>query len=164
MPPLIKSEFPPLLVPGLHNRTVTELKQLCVTGFANSATRGSIMLGLEDVVTRLCGAALAGEIWIDGSFLTQKLDPEDVDMAFGVPHQLYDNGSPEQKQTLEWFVQSNLKSSHHCDTYIWFEYPLGHPMHAQTLDKRNYWQRHFGFSRRLEAKGIAVILIPDGAI
>jgi len=45
---LFKSEFPPLLADGLHRKTMTELRQLCLASFASSVTRGRIMQGLED--------------------------------------------------------------------------------------------------------------------
>jgi hypothetical protein len=35
------------------------------------------MDGLKQFVERLIAASVPGEVWADGSFLTQKIDPED---------------------------------------------------------------------------------------
>ncbi len=35
------------------------------------------MAGLEAVIKRLVDTRIEGELWIDGSFLTEKIDPGD---------------------------------------------------------------------------------------
>ena len=77
----IKPEFPPLLDVGLHQMTMAELRGLCVDRFADRAiSREPIMSGLEALLRKLKDGGIVGNLWVDGSFLTQKSDPGDVDL------------------------------------------------------------------------------------
>jgi hypothetical protein len=45
-------------------------------------------------VQRLVDAKIDGEIWADGSFLTEKIDPKDVDVIVRIDgHAVYDKGT-----------------------------------------------------------------------
>lgn len=79
-----KEEFPPLLEPGFHVTTLADLRSGCVTAFPLSKSRAQIMDGLEKFVDMLRSEGIVGDLWIDGSFMTQKLDPEDVDIVLSV--------------------------------------------------------------------------------
>lgn len=70
-----KVEYPPLLSAGFHEMTVEALRVLCVDSFPLSKTRADIMSGFEEVVRELRKAHVSGEIWTDGSFLTEKNRP-----------------------------------------------------------------------------------------
>ena len=98
-----------------------------------------------------------------GSLLTEKIDPEDADILLRIQAHLYDNATPEQRETLKWF-ESGLKNSFYCDCYIWPEYPLGHDLHEVSENTRTYWTEWFGKSRSGHPKGVAVIAIPGGVL
>lgn len=119
------------------------------------------MLGVEALVADLKQHAIEGELWVDGSFLTQKVDAQDADVLLRVPLDFVDvRSTPVQKQVLSW-VDSNLKQSHHCDSYVTVcDAPVGHPLHAHCTWYDAYWLRQFGFSRQSQPKGIAVIQLP----
>ena len=70
-----KAEFSPLLPLGRHEMTLAHLRQVCVDRFPLSATRPVIMGGLEKVINKLLEDAVKGEVWVDGSFVTEKMDP-----------------------------------------------------------------------------------------
>jgi hypothetical protein len=114
------------------------------------------MDGLEEVIKELNRMQVPAEIWIDGSFLTEKIDPEDVDIVLRIESHVYDNGTAEQQQIIDW-VAGNLKASHHCDSYVFYEYPDTHPAHAVGEWMHAYWLRQFGFSRADDFKGMARI-------
>jgi hypothetical protein len=40
------------------------------------------MAGLESIPLRLIGLSITGELWVDGSFLMKKDEPDDVDVVF----------------------------------------------------------------------------------
>lgn len=158
--PSSKPEFPPLLAVGFHEMTLGELRESCVAHFALSTTRNRIMAGLEAVVEAVCRTRIAAEVWIDGSFLTEKTDPEDVDVVFRVQAAVYDRGTDDVRNVLDW-INSNLKASHECDTYIFYEWPMNDPHHSIGVRMYDYWSSQFGSSRRGEGKGIAVVRIPQ---
>src|SRR6185369_9934776 len=104
-----------------------ELTDLCVAPFPISTTRGNIMRGLGIVIRRLIAARIIGELWINGSFLTRKINPEDSDVVLAADSRIVDTGGTIlQVKTFEW-IGSNLKDKHLCDSYVFFNYPAGHP-------------------------------------
>ena len=132
-----------------------------MTRFPLSKTRSDIMAGLSDVVQQLRDKAIQGEVWVDGSFVTEKIDPEDVDVVLRVWSDFVENCTSAQQQVLDWVV-GNLKDSHHCDSYLLTEYPDNHPLYWYGHFEYAYWMRQWGFNRIDEMKGIAVISLVGG--
>lgn len=114
------------------------------------------MIGLEKLVEELQNRGVKVEIWIDGSFATEKVDPEDMDIVLPVYHETYDSGTKPQQEILET-VSRNLKAKLKCDSYVFFEYPEGHSLHERGKRSREYWLRQFGTSRTGVPKGMAVV-------
>ncbi|HEV7222846.1 MAG TPA: hypothetical protein VGN42_09100 [Pirellulales bacterium] len=114
---------------------------------------------LIDLVGRLSRGDVAGELWIDGSFVTEKIDPEDVDILLRVPSGVYD-GDAAKRTLIDWATHEERWDDHSCDSYKWIEYQAGHPLYADSEDDRRYWTDWFGRSRKGTEKGIAVIELP----
>jgi hypothetical protein len=155
-----KPEFPPLLPAGLHALSLADLEALCVDRFPLSATRRKIMTGLRQVVARITGSGISCALWIDGSFLTEKIDPLDVDLVALIPSRFYDNGTDEQRAVAEWLSGSDNqpKKLHHCDTHAEPMYPEGTPFHYMVPGAIEHWLRVYGRSVEAgEPKGIAVL-------
>jgi hypothetical protein len=115
------------------------------------------MLGLEQVVGRLRALKILGELWVNGSFLTEQIDPNDSDVVLFVQSAFYDGATTEQMEVINW-VNGDLKSSHCCDSYVSVEYPQSHPLYWHGEYLRAYWMRQWGFSKDdAIMKGIAVI-------
>src|ERR1700753_4504612 len=103
-----KDEYPALLSKGLHQITLVEMRDLCVysESLKNSKTRQDIMAGLELVISRIENAGIKGELLIDGSFLTKKIDADDVDILLIVHPDLYYKGTSDQFETIEWLINN----------------------------------------------------------
>jgi hypothetical protein len=157
--PLVKPEFPPLFPAGFHVVALAELRQLCVKNFSGSITRRGIMDGIETVVRELSNAGIIGEFWVDGSFVTEKIDPDDADTLVHVSSEIYDN-EPAKRTLIDWASHENLKATHSCDSYKWIEYSSGHPLHAKSETERKWWTDWFGTSRKGVPKGILVVSLP----
>lgn len=149
-------EHPPLLPPGLHIFSLENLRRLCVDRFPNSATRESIMKGLEAVIAEVEAVSIDADIWVNGSFLTHKENPKDSDIVIKVKATLIDQGTDEQKHVLQR-IKTNLRNYHLCDSYIMPIYPDGDPLSVLNDYHIAYWLRQFGFSRGVEYKGVAVL-------
>lgn len=156
---IAKREFPPLLPPGFHPMTLMDVHGLCVAPFKLSTTRATIMLGLEAVVDRLRRDGVEGELWVDGSFLTEKIEPEDVDVVMVVSSDHLSTATAQQLYAVDW-LKSDLKPSHRCDSYVLVAYPLGHSLAGYGEWMRAYWIKQFGFSRGDEFKGMPVVKVP----
>ncbi len=155
----MKDEYPPLLPLGFHVMTLGGLQTLCVEQFQDSATRGIVFDGLAAVVERVTVCGVEMELWINGSFLTAKRDPEDSDVVARIAQQAWVAASGERRRALTAPVRRDLKREFRCDFYSFIEYEKGHKLEAQGEWMRAYWLRQFGFSRRDEPKGLAVIKI-----
>ena len=139
--------------------SVADLSELCVTRFPLSKRRESIMHSLEALLANLSSAGVKAEAWINGSFLTEKIDPDDVDLVVLVqqPDWPSDQGG---KEALARVARQEFKNPLKCDSYLSIEYPAGHPLNAFGLKQRDYWLKQFGESRGGTNKGLAVLDIP----
>lgn len=153
-----KAEFPPLLQEGFHAKTLPELRDLCVTKFPLSARRPAIMPALESMCMALSVALISGEVWVDGSFLTEKIEPDDVDVTVAIKHGVFD--TPQQQEVLFRIAKKRFVFPLPCDSFVHIEYPEDHAKHQFGQWMRAYWIRQFGFSRSCSMKGIAVIKVP----
>ena len=154
-----KPEFPPLLERGFQHWTMPQVRAGLVTAFATSLTRRGIMAGLERFVGRLDEAGITGELWLDGSFLTEKIDPEDVDCLVRVPSDLYD-GDAAKRTVVDWASEVDRRDTRSCDADKWVEYTQGHPLFRQSDADREFWTGWFGKSRGGVPKGIVVVVLP----
>lgn len=159
MPIFDKPEFSPLLSSGLQTISLSELKKLTVEAFPLSTRRNAIFNGLETIISALNRLAIPAEVWVDGSFLTKKIDPEDCDLVVRLDAGFVESCSDEQYQILTW-INSNLKTTFSCDSYVFAEWPESHEGGEFSVKQRAYWLRWFGHDRRGGTKGIAVIGTP----
>lgn len=158
-----KQEFEPLLALGFHSMTLLEIRQLCVEAeeFTLSQRRKKIMDNLSMIIDRLSSVGIVGEAWIDGSFLTRKIDPCDVDFVLHMEAELYENGTSEQREAINWII-SSLKNEYWCDTYPLFIYKQTDPLYSEYDWNRSFYQARFGWSEGMETKGIVVLALPGG--
>jgi hypothetical protein len=156
-----KTDFPPLLPDGLHGMTWGDIVTLCADGFPLPTTRAGLIAGLRRLVDDICACPLDGDMWLDGSFLTEKIDPDDVDLVFRIEEAALIAPTPPQEALLQRLGQSECRNDYGCDTYVFCDVPVGHPWHP-GFDIRAYWLRLFGTNRSDEPKGIAVLSVPGG--
>jgi hypothetical protein len=77
--------FAPLIAAGIHPMTLPEMRYLCVDSFVQPQSRLLLFERLSiflDVVRSTVGSC---EVWIDGSFVTTKPNPNDVDILVLLP-------------------------------------------------------------------------------
>jgi hypothetical protein len=125
------------------------------------------MKNLWIVAACLCRWNIQGELWVDGSFLTEKIDPPDVDCVIVVSHACFATFSPEQEQIMNWLCEDNsqpAKAAFDCDSYGLYEVSSADPARPDYLLMDAYWKQQFGTSREGQAKGMARIKLPDGCV
>jgi hypothetical protein len=153
----LKPEWEPLFAPGYPLITLAELREICVGQFSLSSTRDRIMSSIELVAERLHSAGIGGQLWIDGSFVTRKIDPKDADLVLrALITQDIDENNPLHHAELDWY-ESITKTQLPLDTFLSSNYPVGHPDHDPFEYDLKYWSRTFGTSRRMLHKGIPVV-------
>ena len=163
--PKHKEEFPPLLAKGFHPYTKTEVRALCVDPFPDSTIRRDAMAGLEAILERIKDVGVAGTVWLDGSFTTEKHDPDDVDFVLIASGAYRAEGTADQEELIEWLInrQNDPKASFRCDTDVILEFESGSWLQDLAEDtKRHYAEEVYGRSVvAREPKGIIVLTIPE---
>jgi hypothetical protein len=162
MPPIAPPDLPSLFPIGFHYLTVENVEQVCVDQFPLSTIRQTIFGGLMTFVQTLEAARIVGELWVDGSYLTEKINPKDIDLVLRVDGALYNSGTVEQRQAIDWVI-ADQKMMLKCDSYAFFEYPPGDPLHDEGRWWYSYWHRQWGFSREDDFKGIVVLSLSAGS-
>ena len=156
-----KQDYPPLLADGLHPRTIEEVQALSVDAFPLSTSRARLMAGLRAMVDLLTADGIQGDLWVDGSFLTGKIDPEDIDVVLELSLATANGATPDQADRLRWLTSqadadvAQKRNDYACDCYAFLEVP-GIP------SNRGYWLRQFGRDRSNTPKGIVVLQINGG--
>lgn len=137
--------------------TLAELRTRCVAAFPFSKTRSHVMDGLERFVDMLRAEGIVGDLWVDGSFVTQKLDPEDVDGVLVVQSSFYEHGTEAQQALIDLVAFADFKSDYFFDAFVLWQYAPDDELHAHGEWERAYWIRQFGFSRGVDKKGMALV-------
>jgi len=160
----IGGDYKGLLQPGFHTMTLPHLHSVLVAPFAAmSIRRPMIFDGLTKFLSELSQAGVIGYAWVNGSFVTEKIDPEDCDLVLCCDGPATD-AAPIALQNLlqKQFVteRSQVKVDYLCDVYLRFDYPPTDPRHQQGLALKAYWRGQFGFDRQDNPKGLATIILP----
>lgn len=138
--------------------SVAEVRDLCVAPFPLSKTRAPIMAGFELLLEKLGKEGIKAEIWIDGSFISKKLNPSDIDILVCADAEIYDANSSVRK-VLDWLDQEDLKPTYFCDSYLQLDYPDGHKNRVLSERTKTSWRRWFHTDRSGHPRGLAAILI-----
>lgn len=142
-----------LLNPGFHEYKLNEIDKIFVEDFSKSQTRKEIYSGFLKWLKELLNICIPNEIWIDGSFVTDKINPNDVDLVYFIDVNDYSKNNEQINQLRELGIQNN------CDTYIAFSpnSKLPAELNNDITNKRNYWRGQFGFDREDNPKGMIKI-------
>lgn len=135
-----------LLPPGLHDKSLAQVYDLCVAPFPASSTRGVLMQGLSEFRQYLEQFGLPFEIWVDGSFLTTKVNPNDVDVV--VMSEAHFNLLPLMQRILLTAVfreRDKTRTKWRVDAFIFFH---------EDKQMAAYWTDWYGRSREGHSKGI----------
>lgn len=153
------SDFPGLLPLGVHDVTIEQLRSRCVTNFPVSVNRRRIFEGFLKIVRRLVDQEVAGNLVVDGSFLTEEIEPKDIDFALCVSPELYTTDDPEKRKLLDWIRDDRgIKDEYLCDCYLCVEYPQSHPECFDGIQNRLWWVDFYRFSVVPEQeRGVAIL-------
>lgn len=148
---------------GRHHVTLDAVKARYVDAaeFSTSATRHEIWADFEDATAVFRGIVPTAYVWIAGSFVTNKLDPDDLDLIYWCEDRLVDAVSdPRDKLTLQMFATNQVRATtgYRLDTRYgrWHVHPEAASVltmeHRQYTANRGYWD-DFWHRRRSGAKG-----------
>ena len=148
------------LTPGIHSYKMQEFEQQFVKDFTSSISRSKIYNNFTEWMEKLLSIVPPRYIWLDGSFLTQKVDPNDIDLVvFYYPEDI-----PDEQQANQLKDMINVVSrSYDCDAYLCLSFEQWEPERVAQIPNQNvtimqtYWQGQFGFDRSRQPKGMVHI-------
>jgi hypothetical protein len=153
-----KQEYPPILPAGLHKMTAAELKQKVVGDFPRSHRRPALWSNFEWLLDALISVKLPCEIWVDGSFLTKKAEPDDIDLVVDVRVDRLKVADTAQADLLQKLHDLAYRTSRNLHSFVIFNAPFGHKSHPDSMRVHNQWAQDFGFAFvSKQPKGIAVV-------
>lgn len=143
---------------GVHDCDDGEFRRLLVDGFPESTSRAIIAAGFTNLRSDACACKLAGVQWVDGSYVTDRADPDDVDVVTFVDLGLLESleGTPAEEFIMGVLVRGpETPARYRSDSYLVAVAPESHPYRDEFLAACDYWRNWFGQMRTL--------LGPDGA-
>lgn len=124
---------------------LTDIEAYLVKPFPNSTTRQGLYSHYIDYVLDLQNNICPDFVqWINGSFVSQKENPQDIDLVTFIPHTIFE----QFEKTLQNYKGLALKKAKGLDAYLLPLYPEEHKLHY--LNELNYqeWRILFSHTRR----------------
>ncbi len=138
---------------GIHEYTIDMFKHCFVDIFRDSKSRISIYQGFNRFNECLFEYGCITKQWIDGSFVTIKNNPNDIDEVTFFNANEINKLTIEKRQSFEQLIKNEdikkIFSTHHFNV---FEFPSGHPRYQLYCEQLKYWQKWFGTSRPIVDK------------
>lgn len=141
-----------LLPAGFHTYTFPDFKTDFVTSFPSSQSREPIFSRLELFAEFIFNNFQPKEFWIDGSFATAKVNPNDADLILFLSYEDARKISP-----MWGSIRQNFQS---LDMYFGIaptedlQKRVSSTDFYAAINNRNYWRGQFGFDRQDNPKGI----------
>ncbi len=123
--------------------SVVEIEEIFVKPFPYSETRQPIFdnyLSYLNDFQRLITSDFTH--WLDGSFTSKKLNPNDLDFVAFIDYRIYEQKEEQIFKLVEKYGYLKL------DNYVSQIFPIHHPRHAETEHFKQYWTELFASSRR----------------
>ncbi len=129
----------------------TEFQETFVTSFGSAGTkRATVFNDYLNFLTDFKTLITPGfSQWINGSFVSQKQNPNDIDFVTLVDFQVY--------ETHEQLIESQFRRQGaklvypKVDAYVVKHYPVGHEKRWVTAYDLAYWQDSFGKTQKNRA-------------
>lgn len=143
-------------------QSIKEIETFFVQGFPNSKTRQRNFDGFLNLLNEFKNNNMEQYIskyWIDGSFTTQKTDPNDIDLI------VFLNGNSNNITVINQIMSPNFQQylriiglQFNCDSYYILDVETLPKEEVDTIQSLNYqttyWMGQFGFDRNKNPKGI----------
>ena len=155
------SDLPGLLPAGLHPMLLSQLEELAISRFPLSRNRPQIVSGFKTVLGKLLTAKIIGDVIVDGSFLTEEIEPHDIDFALCVSSEFHENSVDDQRKIMDWIGDDKtIKRDFLSDCYPCVEFPAGHSQYFDGIQNREWWINLYRTGRSgLLERGLAVIAL-----
>ena len=142
-----------VLPPGRYGCTQAEFYQRFVAAFPGSKTREPLYRGWEAHWKTVSAVVPILSEWIDGSFVEEKTDPNDIDLCVILDGPVVDGLPLAARQALFRLVTPVGKPLFNCHCFPILVYPDGHPYRNYYFRNRGQWDSWWGETRSNSPKG-----------
>lgn len=157
----MKPCFEPLLPPGRHLHSLSRFRQVCVDPFPESARRPLIHNAFLSLHNQVRNWGLCGELWCNGSFLTRKPEPDDVDVVLSAYTEQFYALDPSIFWTLHDLNGKKINGGF-VHFYTSFRFRQEDP--RAVADRSAYWGETWGKDWEGNLKGYSVIRVGDSDV
>lgn len=141
-----------MLPAGIHTYDILAFKEQFVAGFPNSQTRPVIFACLERFISAILELFDPDEFWVDGSFATTKVNPNDADLIIFADYADFVKMRAVWNQIQQQYPQLDMYIA--CAVNEKTKQSLSFKDYYAVVNQRNYWRGQFGFDRQDNPKGI----------
>lgn len=136
--------------PGLHPCTLADVQSGLVDRFPTSSSRRHILQGLQLYISDLESLGISGRLWLDGSFVTGKNHPGDVDLVPVVSFELLNRLSPAAQQLAPRLLngKKSTQPKYKVDSYWVICAPASHPTYQSWVGAAHGWHNFFGHTKQ----------------
>lgn len=134
---------PDINLPG----TLAEFQQEFVLNFVIRSKRRALFDEFKRYFRDFFEAIEVDEIlvWVNGSFVTKKENPNDIDFVFFLDSELADKFADIIGRQ---FTHPESKQLYQMDAFLLRDYPETHPDHFFTVSDKGYWFELFSRTRK----------------
>lgn len=121
-------------------------QDIFVVDFQNSNTREKLFMNYHSFLETFKQEVLEVDFvqWIDGSFVTKKQHPQDIDIVT-----LIDNKTYELKEKeISYFQSLDFYQKTKIDCYFLRLYPENNVKYVRTKSDLAYWENQFSFAKK----------------
>lgn len=138
---------------GIQEFQFSEFKTIFVENFNNSISRKLIFEKYEEYISDFKNQ-IGNEFknWVNGSYTTTKIEPNDIDIVNIVEHTEELNNKFDELQ--EFLTVGGSKEKYKVDGYFVPIYPIDDPRFAFTEQNLKYWANWFGHDRQNRPKAL----------
>lgn len=157
-----KHDYPPLLPPGRHTMTLLEVERRFVHAFPGNARRAHLFHKFEEFMQTYLLAAFPCEIWLDGSFLTEKPEPGDIDATVMIEPHVGASLTPEQSDLISRTL-NDAAFAPEVDGFAYVKLERDDPDYGdEMLDPASTWHEVYGAEHSKEwLKGFVVLKLRE---
>ncbi len=128
------------LIQGIYKIDINTFIEKFVDSYPNSNTREKIFAGYCDYCKFLSSFNFVKRQWINGSYITKKIDPNDIDIVFFVDSRAFNSNESliSYIKTLETDYDY-VCTKYSCDTHFVTEYPEDDIRYLMYKESAAYW-------------------------
>lgn len=127
-----------------------EFKEIFVDAFDHTSSRHLIFENYSRFLQDFSiGISESFTHWIDGSFVTRKVNPRDIDFVTIID---FDTFVEKEALIERQFRLFGAKAAYQVDAYTIRKYPEGHEKYIIYQGELVYWENWFGWTKKNRAK------------